>query len=489
MDATPSPSLTARELEEVEQGYRSFANADAWPTVIAEPDVWEDVGAELGKLRQQADPAAFNRAVRLAMRFAAVDTGAIEGLYSAERGFTLTVATQAAASDRALSEAGDLARELIEAQLQTYELVLDAATQRTPISETFIRRIHEEITAPQQTYPVTTPTGERQQHELPKGKYKEQPNHVLQQDGQVHAYAPVSSVADEMHRLVGQIRDDRFSQLHPAVQAAYTHHALTAIHPFADGNGRVARALASVFLYRTVGVPLIIPVERAESYLDALAAADVGEYRPFVQLVADAGIEGMELVAERLRTAMAPDPRAQLERLQSLLRAHGGLTHPELDAVAASLARELSQTLSDSRGRLPLPTGVSIQFSQQSNRVLNPPDRYRHAEPKVVISMDGWTPPPASSRVSHHIEVVISRVETDARPFAIYHTEFGVIARYGVRELHPTILPSTAHRLELLAEQIVGRTVAIMADEAGTSLAATAYAPVETRSDSEDAAE
>src|SRR5262245_22590124 len=37
---------------------------------------------------------------------------------------------------------------------------------------------------------------------------------------------------------------------HPAVAAAWLHVAIAAIHPFQDGNGRVARVLASLAMYR-----------------------------------------------------------------------------------------------------------------------------------------------------------------------------------------------------------------------------------------------
>ena len=56
---------------------------------------------------------------------------------------------------------------------------------------------------------------------------------------------------------------------HPAVQAAYAHYALTAIHPFADGNGRLARTVASVFLMRSAGVPLFL-VELARGARDSV---------------------------------------------------------------------------------------------------------------------------------------------------------------------------------------------------------------------------
>src|SRR5712691_10077459 len=37
---------------------------------------------------------------------------------------------------------------------------------------------------------------------------------------------------------------------HPAVKSAWVHIALAAIHPFKDGNGRTARVLASLAMYR-----------------------------------------------------------------------------------------------------------------------------------------------------------------------------------------------------------------------------------------------
>lgn len=43
---------------------------------------------------------------------------------------------------------------------------------------------------------------------------------------------------------------ERGSADHPAVAAAWVHVATAAIHPFADGNGRTARVLASLAMYR-----------------------------------------------------------------------------------------------------------------------------------------------------------------------------------------------------------------------------------------------
>jgi len=57
--------------------------------------------------------------------------------------------------------------------------------------------------------------------------------------------------------VVAQVRDFLFwlnqttnEDIHPVIKAAITHYCLAAIHPFTDGNGRVARALATLVLFK-----------------------------------------------------------------------------------------------------------------------------------------------------------------------------------------------------------------------------------------------
>lgn len=75
---------------------------------------------------------------------------------------------------------------------------------------------------------------------------------------------------------------------YPAVQrAAWLHWAISRIHPFKDGNGRVARLAQDYVLLRNHHVPSTIQSEDRESaYYDALEAADLGNGVPFLELVA-----------------------------------------------------------------------------------------------------------------------------------------------------------------------------------------------------------
>jgi hypothetical protein len=56
----------------------------------------------------------------------------------------------------------------------------------------------------------------------------------------------------------------------PVLKAAHLQHLFSAIHPFADGNGRVSRLLASLPLVAAGFPPIIVADERKAEYYRAL---------------------------------------------------------------------------------------------------------------------------------------------------------------------------------------------------------------------------
>lgn len=168
-------AITLRQADSLYQGFPDFS---AWPAPTEDDlRLWDRFASRLEETRQKATPETLKKALDVAVRAAALDTGAIEGLYSVDRGFTMTVATQALAWEHALEEKGDNVRALFEAQLEAYELVLDAVTRSLPISEAWIRALHEKVCAGQEKYRDLTDQGWQEQV-LPRGTYKTQPNHV-----------------------------------------------------------------------------------------------------------------------------------------------------------------------------------------------------------------------------------------------------------------------------------------------------------------------
>jgi hypothetical protein len=73
-------------------------------------------------------------------------------------------------------------------------------------------------------------------------------------------------------------------QVPPYVEAAWLHHAFTLIHPFTDGNGRVARCLATLVFLKHNWFPLVVTRGDREDYISALRQADRGDLRKLIGL-------------------------------------------------------------------------------------------------------------------------------------------------------------------------------------------------------------
>lgn len=334
--------MESTRIAQADQLYRGFPDFLAWGELPFEDvDLWSRFAASLEERRKEATPESMRVAVEVAVRAAALDTGAIEGLYNVDRGFTMTVAVQGLAWQQMIAERGTGVRELFEAQLGAYELVLDAVTRDRPITEVWIRNLHEILCAPQRTIPVLTDLGWQEQ-EFPKGQYKTHPNHVRLTNDTFHAYSPVDRVPDEMHRLIEQIRTPEFEAAHPVLQASYCHYAFVVIHPFADGNGRVARALASTFFYRTQSIPLVIFANQKLAYLESLRAAGLGDFRPVNSFFRDRGIDTMQLVSESLMTAEGSNLQDLAMRLNPPTE-DGKLSPEELRNVSLRLLKEIDE--------------------------------------------------------------------------------------------------------------------------------------------------
>jgi len=88
-----------------------------------------------------------------------------------------------------------------------------------------------------------------------------------------------------MDRLVEMHLAHQKAEVAPDVEAAWLHHRFTQIHPFQDGNGRVARCLATLVFLRAGWFPLVVTRSDGQ-YIRACEEADAGSLRALADLFA-----------------------------------------------------------------------------------------------------------------------------------------------------------------------------------------------------------
>lgn len=219
----------------------------------------------------------------------AIETGIIERLYTWDRGVTEVLIEQGIDSS-IISHRGGVNRDeaknisnIINDQENIVESLFSFVKGEQPFSEHYIRSMHVQFTAHQNFTEAITSENKLIEIPLLKGKYKERPNNPRRPDGELHEYCPPEFVTDEMEKLV-KLYNDYENLVPPEVLSAWAHHRFTQIHPFQDGNGRIARAVASLVFLKKGLFPLVIRESDRKEYIGALEQADDGDILPLIKL-------------------------------------------------------------------------------------------------------------------------------------------------------------------------------------------------------------
>lgn len=473
-DSQPSKS----EIDNADGLYQPFPAFGDWPHDLPDQALWDADVQGLQAAGEAADEDVLDRARGLAMRTAAFETGAIEGLYSTDRGLTLTVAEATTTWAQEVSEReGADAVKLFESQLDAFRLVLDFATKSFPkATQKWIRDLHAVLTEPQETYVVHTPNGTKKSP-LPRGEYKTQPNHVITREGAIHAYAPVEQTHPEMSRLVEELGSSGFEAAHPVIQAAYSHYAFVAVHPFADGNGRVARALASAYTYRAASVPLLLMADQREAYFDALADADDGDPRPFIALISQVSRDAVRMVTGSLRTAQAPQPEDVLAAFTRLHIGQGDLTHAQLDAIAVDALHRFEEILLEQTRSLDVEGELNVEIAPGGNKNQTKiPDGFRSiVEPGGRhIDLHLVSPAPATAEEKTRLRFFVSSGEDPSRTVAI-DIASGEQLILGLHDLQPKITMTAEHNMREFARRTIGFALDRLLKKAKQQIRQTGY--------------
>ena len=237
------------------------------------------------------DDGAYKEFIKKLQREWAIETGIIERLYTWDRGVTEVLIEQGIESSLISHRGGVSQRDaehiqtLINDHLGIVEGLFGYIKGELPLTEYFIRGLQAQFTEHQDYTEAVTESGDLIQVALIKGEYKTLPNNPRRPDGAVHAYCPPELTKEEMENLIRLYceADDSYA---PEVKSAWLHHRFTQIHPFQDGNGRVARALASLVFLRAGLFPLVVRESDRKEYIEALESADDGDLAPLVSIFA-----------------------------------------------------------------------------------------------------------------------------------------------------------------------------------------------------------
>ena len=180
-------------------------------------------------------------------------------------------------------QAGHTHREYVEMKAHdaAIEHVRELAKEARIIGEGDIRNLNKIALKEPFWKDAITAEGQPTKKQVIPGEYKTTPNNVLTATGETFFFARPEETAPKMQEFVAWLAQELASGTsHPVEIAAKCHHDFVLIHPFDDGNGRVARLLVNYVLLRAGFPPVIIRTEKKGAYLAALQQADSGDLLP-----------------------------------------------------------------------------------------------------------------------------------------------------------------------------------------------------------------
>jgi Fic family protein len=273
---------------------------------------WRAVRSRISK----ATPDVLGRFTERLVRSLSIETGILERLYDLDRGTTEALILHGFIEDLVARSSTNIEPSLLIDILKDQEaairLVMDCVGTNRALTKSVIHELHELLTLHQETTRAVDPFGKRLDIPLLKGTFKQHPNNPVRPDGSVHEYCPVIHVESEMDNLLQWL--GTYSQEDPGIVTAWLHHRFTQIHPYQDGNGRVARALGTLVLLKAELLPLVVDRDLRVDYIHALESADGGDLTPLAMQFAD-------LERRAILQALSVDVDAEVQRDRSITQA------------------------------------------------------------------------------------------------------------------------------------------------------------------------
>ncbi|MBR3727499.1 MAG: Fic family protein [Muribaculaceae bacterium] len=154
-------------------------------------------------------------------------------------------------------------------------MMKEQALSEYPLTETFIRQLHKTLLREDYTVYRQLPGGQQTSYVVHAGIYKTRPNSVRTITGELFEYASPEETPALMTDLISWYREaEESGQYSLAELCALFHYRYIRIHPFEDGNGRIARLMMNFILLRHNYPMIVVKSADKENYLRALSQCD-----------------------------------------------------------------------------------------------------------------------------------------------------------------------------------------------------------------------
>jgi Fic family protein len=251
----------------------------------------------------------------------AIETGIIEKLYDLKEGITQTFIKEGFVESYLQHGDTNIPSNKLISYLKDHfdaiDFVFSVVKQDRPISKGFILELHQLITQHQETTDAINQFGDSVKVSLLRGVFKKHDNNPRRADGTIFLYCPPIHVDFEIENLISIYNQLEDSNVKPVIISAWFHHAFTQIHPFQDGNGRLARLLASLILIKHGLFPLTVKGSEKKKYIDSLEFADRGEPQQLVEFFCEVEKRNIE-AALNLRLEI-PQTNSSLKEVAEVL--------------------------------------------------------------------------------------------------------------------------------------------------------------------------
>ncbi len=301
----------------------------------------------------------------------------------------------------------------IEGHNEAIEWVTERVTGEYPLTETFIRELHQLLLKESYWVDAITPEGAPTKKKIEIGKYKSSPNHVLTSTGATFYFSTPEETPAMMNDLLQWYREKVSSaNQNPILLSAEFHYKFIRIHPFDDGNGRTARILMNFILMKHGFPPVIIKTQDKSNYLSALRQADSSIIEPFLTYIAKNLVQSLELMIRGAKGESIEEPDDFDKELALLERR---LTQGTYEVQKTA---ELIRTLYDS-SIVPL----FHKFAEEGKKF----ERF-YVESKYAITSNDF----ASFNLSRAISTLSTKISQNTTEFGVsYYYKAFVNSEYG----------------------------------------------------------